>query len=377
MEFIPTRAAGLLHLERYGPRMGRFYAAHRNTDSGPGVAPTTSALSPYLRRRMILESEAVAGAMALNEEGSDKFIQEVFWRTYFKGHLETRPGLWTSYKALVSAGHAQLERNTGLRKVYDQAIAGQTGFECFDDWARELVAANWLHNHTRMWFASIWIFTLGLPWALGADFFMQHLVDGDPASNTLSWRWVAGLHTRGKTYAARAENIRRYTDGRYDPVGLNEDPVALEEDDPPSPQPLPKSAVPPAADVALLLHNDDLHPESLDLGPARVVRVSALLPPPEGFAPAVAAFNSAAMADALSRAAAHFGCPVIDATPGWAGGLPIITPWAPVGPAADAMPAGVARLRRRWDDAVWPRSTKGFFQVKAAIPRLLDDSQFR
>ena len=50
-----------------------------------------------------------------------------------------------------------------------------------------------MHNHVRMWFASIWIFTLNLPWQLGADFFMQHLLDGDPASNTLSWRWVAGI----------------------------------------------------------------------------------------------------------------------------------------------------------------------------------------
>ena len=51
-----------------------------------------------------------------------------------------------------------------------------------------------------MWFASIWIFTLKLPWQLGADFFMQNLLDGDPASNTLSWRWSAGIHTKGKNY---------------------------------------------------------------------------------------------------------------------------------------------------------------------------------
>ena len=372
MNFAPTRAAGLDHLERYAPRMGRFYAAHRNTDSGPGVEPTTSALSPYLRRRMILESEAVAAASALNKEGAEKFIQEVFWRSYFKGHLETRPALWTNYQALVTTGHAQLDRSSGLRKVYDEAITGRTGFECFDDWARELVAQNWLHNHTRMWFASIWIFTLGLPWALGAEFFMHHLIDGDPASNTLSWRWVAGLHTRGKAYAARAENIRRYTDGRYDPAGLNEDPVPLEEADAPSPQPLPKSAQAPAGDVALLLHNDDLHPESLDLGPARIVRIAGLPTPVDGRAPAVTDFEAAAQADALKRAAAHFGCPVIDASPGWAEGLPTITPWAPVGPVADALPPGVLRVRRRWDDAVWPKSTKGFFQVKAAIPGLLD-----
>ena len=61
-----------------------------------------------------------------------------------------------------------------------------TGIEGFDDWARELVDTGYMHNHARMWFASIWIFTLRLPWALGADFFLRHLLDADAASNTLS-----------------------------------------------------------------------------------------------------------------------------------------------------------------------------------------------
>lgn len=128
-----------------------------------------------------------------------------------------------------------------------------------------------------MWFASIWIFTLGLPWALGADFFMRHLIDGDPASNTLSWRWVAGLHTRGKAYAARAENISRYTDGRYNPSGLNESPVALEESETAPVVKLSTALPTPQGKVALLLHLDDLHPESLDLQGMTVSRVGGLL----------------------------------------------------------------------------------------------------
>ena len=62
-----------------------------------------------------------------------------------------------------------------------------------------------------MWFASIWIFTLNLPWELGANFFYKNLLDADPASNTLSWRWVAGLHTEGKFYLARQENIEKFS----------------------------------------------------------------------------------------------------------------------------------------------------------------------
>ena len=83
----------------------------------------------------------------------------------------------------------------------------------------ELRTEGWLHNHTRMWFASIWIFTLRLPWPLGAALFEHHLKDADAASNTLSWRWVAGIQTPGKHYLARAENIARYTNGRFDPRG--------------------------------------------------------------------------------------------------------------------------------------------------------------
>ena len=233
--FTPTRDAALARLAAFTPRMGRPYAAGRNTDYGPAAAPSTSALSPWLRRRMVLEAEAIAAAQEAHAEAAEKFVQEVFWRSYFKGHLETRPGLWADYRRLQAEGHARLAENAGLRRAYTEAVEGRTGIDGFDDWARELVAENWLHNHARMWFASIWIFTLRLPWALGADFFMRHLLDGDPASNTLSWRWVAGLHTRGKAYAARAENIRRYTDGRYAPRGLDEDPAPLVEPEPPAP----------------------------------------------------------------------------------------------------------------------------------------------
>ena len=96
-------------------------------------------------------------------------------------------------------------------------------------WVEELVNENYLHNHTRMWFASIWIFTLNLPWQLGANFFMRHLLDGDSASNTLSWRWVAGLQTIGKHYLATASNISKFTNNVHKPQNLNEDALPLNE----------------------------------------------------------------------------------------------------------------------------------------------------
>ena len=101
------------------------------------------------------------------------------------------------------------------KKNYQNALIGNTGIDCFDFWVNELLEYGYLHNHARMWFASIWIHTLNLPWQLGADFFLKNLLDGDTASNTLSWRWVAGLHTQGKNYIATESNINKYTNNRF------------------------------------------------------------------------------------------------------------------------------------------------------------------
>ena len=98
---------------------------------------------------------------------------------------------------------------------------GKTGIDCFDTWIQELRENNYLHNHSRMWFASIWIFTLGLPWQIGARLFMKHLLDGDASSNTLSWRWVAGMHTNKKPYLASKENIDKYTVNRFRNTPIN------------------------------------------------------------------------------------------------------------------------------------------------------------
>ncbi|WP_084698663.1 FAD-binding domain-containing protein [Muricoccus aerilatus] len=367
-----SRAAALDHLARAIPRTDRAYAEGRNTDRGPEVQPSTTALSPYLRRRLLLEEEVIDTVLAAHASGeAAKFVEEVFWRSYFKGHLETHPSIWTDYHRLVAEGRHRLATQSGLRQVFEDAVAGRTGIEGFDDWASELLHTGWLHNHARMWFASIWIFTLRLPWALGADLFLRHLLDGDPASNTLSWRWVAGLHTRGKPYIARAENIRRYTEGRFLPSGLDENPAPLDEVVPHATLPLPSPDPLPGGEVALLLHLDDLHPESLPLGSARVVRVGGLLAHAPGAAESVRRADEAAMADALVRASARFGCPAELVTEGWSGALPVVTAWAPVGPSAEVLPEGCRRVRRHWDDLVWPSATRGYFQVRKAIPTIL------
>jgi len=265
---VPSRNAALDQLERFVPKAAREYALGRNTDEGPDQRGAVSRLSAYLRYRLITEEEVVAAVLAEHGPTSaEKFVQEVFWRTYWKGWLEMRPAAWSRF----------LDERNRQQHVFPDACAlaaaetGATGIDGFDDWARELVATGYLHNHARMWFASIWIFTLRLPWTLGADFFLRHLLDADAASNTLSWRWVAGLQTVGKTYLATAGNIARFTNGRYSPRGLAREAVALSEVPMESPRVLPE-AEPFDEDTPsmLLVTHEDLHPESVIPGNARI-----------------------------------------------------------------------------------------------------------
>ena len=196
------------------------YSSQRNYDFGPKSRENISNLSKYISHRIINEYDLIREILSeYNLQKVDKFIQEVFWRVYWKGWLEHRPQVWRDF---VDSDPTYSEDE------YKKAINGETGIECFDDWVKELKTENYLHNHTRMWFASIWIFTLNLPWELGARFFMKHLFDGDAASNTLSWRWVAGIQTQGKNYLARESNIRKFTNQRYMNTSLNENALPLE-----------------------------------------------------------------------------------------------------------------------------------------------------
>jgi len=372
----PTRAAGLARLAEFTPRMGEAYASHRNHDSGPGAHHAVSGLSPWLRHRLLIEDEVVAAAQAAHgPKRAEKFVQEVFWRTYWKGWLEQHPAVWRDYRAAVAAALPDAAGEVAA------VAAGRTGIACMDAWARELVETGYLHNHARMWFASIWCFTLRLPWQLGADFFLRHLLDADAASNTLSWRWVAGLQTRGKHYVARAENIARYTGGRFNPAGeLNESPAPLPPGPPESRIALPVQHPPPQGRVALLLHEDDLLAETLPLGSAQVATIGGIGAPevrsPAGCAPMAAAWARGALADGLDRAARHYrvGAETVEDVAAWAqaaGCETVVTPYAPVGWTADRLMGieddlaarGIMlhRVLRNWDRERWPYATGGFF----------------
>ena len=219
MKFEASKAAALNRLNNFVEKNLSEYSKLRNFDFGPENRTNISGLSPYITHGVINEKEVIEKSLSkFSFSKNEKFIQEVLWRTYWKGWLELRPNVWTDYLVELNKIREEYKDNQN----YKNAIDGKTNIECFNYWVTELKENNYLHNHTRMWFASIWIFTLELPWQLGAEFFMQHLYDGDSASNTLGWRWVAGIQTQGKHYLANEWNIKKFTNNRFRNIKLNE-----------------------------------------------------------------------------------------------------------------------------------------------------------
>tara|TARA_B100000214_G_scaffold123110_1_gene87255 strand:+ start:255 stop:1397 length:1143 start_codon:yes stop_codon:yes gene_type:complete len=219
MNFGTSRALAIEKLNKFVEQNLFEYSKLRNFDYGPTNRSNISCLSPYITHGVISELEVIKKSLSkFSFSKNEKFIQEVLWRIYWKGWLELRPNVWTDYLNELKKIREEFKENTN----YKNAIEGNTSIKCFNEWVNELKENNYLHNHTRMWFASIWIFSLELPWQLGAEFFMKHLYDGDAAANTLGWRWVAGIQTQGKNYLAREWNIKKFTNNRFNSIKLNE-----------------------------------------------------------------------------------------------------------------------------------------------------------
>lgn len=392
----------MARLTAFLPSAGPDYASLRNFVAGTARA-SVSGLSPWVQKRLVLEAELVEAARdTWGFRGAEKFIQEAYWRTYWKGWLERRPAAWTRWREAVPRLRDALAGER--RATWEAACAGRTDIACFNAWARELVEAGWLHNHARMWFASIWIFTLRLPWELGAAFFYEHLLDGDAASNTLSWRWVAGLQTAGKTYLARADNIAKYQGADLAPpacrlaaeaIAITEAP--LERIEPPE-RPTEWRRHPASAAglrAGLWLHPEDLVPELGGLADAPVAGVYARWPAGierrAGWSPGVTAWTRAALEDGAARAGIHFGCGTeteagrepVDLATGmlaWArrenlavvlAHEPALGPWRDeiraAAPALEAAGVRVLWIRRAWDARWWPHATRGYFPFWAAV----------
>ncbi len=404
LHWTPTRNAALERLTEFVPRAGRHYASNRNYDLGPEDRSNVSALSPWIRYRALTEEHVAATTLQRHSlHQAEKFVQEVVWRTYWKGWLEHRPAVWHAYLDDLAHLRRAMAEDEALSQRYEDAVAGHTGIACFDFWAGELRDYGWLHNHARMWFASIWIFTLQLPWQLGASFFYDHLLDGDPASNTLSWRWVAGLQTLGKTYTARADNIARYTNGRFDPRGqLAEEAVPLHSNGHPDLQPLRQADRLTASDdlfnqpdtlagrIGFLTHAEDLSP--MDHPDCASALAQAFLAPHHdpSSSPLKRAFVEGLVDDAVQRLSRQTGQKVTrlsspEAVLNWAQAnalTHVVTAFAPIGGTAGQIDQirqcltgnGIKFLisQRQWDHLFYPHAKKGFFQMKSKIPQTLE-----
>jgi deoxyribodipyrimidine photo-lyase len=391
---LPTRHEGLKRLAEFLPSAGSRYAEKRNYDFGPKKHENVSCLSAYTRYRLVSEQE-IAEQVLLhhNFAASDKFISEVCWRTYWKGWLEHRPKVWSTYLDDASVLRALQSYDHNL---YEKAIDARSGIECFDFWVKELKETGYLHNHARMWFASIWVHTLELPWQLGAELFLKYLIDGDPASNTLSWRWVAGLHTKGKSYLASASNIIKYTEQRFNPKSIEFASAPLQVEDstrewqesslPELPSKLAKSV------DAFVIWPDDLSVDSLiDLELAS--HVAIVDPQWESLgvdmSERVLSFRAEARKDTVDRVKKNHGVSVTilrsqSDFSDWLNRSDIRTlawyrPFVGHGLSlserlkASLGSVELTELRRPWDNLFFPLAKRGFFNLKKSIERVFEE----
>ncbi len=391
----------------FAPKASRYAALRNRVEPGH---PHVSRLSPWVRSRLVTTEELVGTLLSTHRFGAvEKLVQELVWRDYWKGWLEWRPGVWLAYQDALR--RVLREGPASVLDRADAVMAGRGGVAVMDRFARELVETGYLHNHARMWWAGYWCHVERLPWVLGADFFYRHLLDADPASNTLGWRWVAGLQTRGKAYLPRRSNLERYGAPEWlsDTRGIErlDDHVVtacpLEAEAPAAR--VRWASLPEVPDVTpgrwgLWVHGEDLTPELSALGrlkPGLIVTVmdARVL---HGHRPSALRLDwmKEGLADARHRAAAHWDCPVLQVEAGAEGfpealarlgsahGLEGWVAMRPsVGPLGDAVEGiehalaraglGMKWCRRRWDEAMWAHAHAGFFPFwEKVAPRLAE-----
>jgi hypothetical protein len=398
-----TRQEALNHLHAFLPTLPSYGAARNQVQQSHG---NVSRLSASIRFRTLLEDEVIETTLEHHAfQSVEKWLQEVCWRRYWKGWLAEHPEIWTRWRRNVRTLHEELSPERLARA--EAVMAGKSGVACMDAMARELIATGYLHNHARMWWASFWIHVERLPWELGADFFFRHLLDADPASNTLSWRWVAGLQTAGKAYLVRLSNIEKYAphyltenpagrellaDDAVSAVFLREDAVVKNPH-----QPVPITVIQPVGRFGIWVHPDDLTPEIGPLAELRPTSIAACWSERvyrETYRLSeqrIIALRTV-LGDGLARAAGHFECPSLTlngddpvaAVCAWAveQQLAQVIGFAPmVGPVQDMIPRlkeGLGKLgipltlvRRPSDATAFSFASAGFFPFWQQMRRQL------
>ena len=376
MNFEASRAKAIDKLNNFVEKNLSDYSRLRNFDFGPDKRDNVSCLSPYVTHGILNEIEIIKKSLAkFSFSKNEKFIQEVLWRTYWKGWLELRPNVWTDYLVSLNNIREKFRDN----KEYLNAIEGNTNIECFNEWVKELKENNYLHNHTRMWFASIWIFTLDLPWQLGAEFFMQHLYDGDAASNTLGWRWVAGVQTQGKHYLASEWNIKKFTNNRFNNIKLNENaPPKVSE----KTYSIVKQNFANPQDIDqnnLLVFENNLSLETTDFKNNKFKKVYLVSNKNENrsikLSEKVIKFKSHLTKDQEQRLKDQsIDCEIIDVSEVKKIGENIISLYPTVGENLDYLNSNNIKLNflyRKLDQYSWQYCNKGFFNFKNYIPKII------
>ena len=376
MNFEASRAKAIDKLNHFVEKNLLDYSKLRNFDFGPDKRDNVSCLSPYVTHGVLNEIEIIKKSLAkFSFSKNEKFIQEVLWRTYWKGWLELRPNVWTDYLVSLSSIREKFLDN----KEYLNAMEGNTNIECFNEWVKELKENNYLHNHTRMWFASIWIFTLDLPWQLGAEFFMQHLYDGDAASNTLGWRWVAGIQTQGKHYLASEWNIKKFTNNRFNNIKLNENaPPKVSE----KTYSIVKQNFANPQDIDqnnLLVFENNLSLETTDFKNNKFKKVYLVSNKNENrsikLSEKVIKFKSHLIKDQEQRLKDQsIDCEIVDVSEVKKIGENIISLYPTVGENLDYLNSNNIKLNflyRKLDQYSWQYCNKGFFNFKNYIPKII------
>jgi deoxyribodipyrimidine photo-lyase len=204
----PIRGGRLAALDALAAINPGLYARTRNHLDG-----AVSRLSMYIRHGVLSLPEVMRAALARVARPNDayKFVQELAWRDYWQRlYHQLGEGIWRDREPYKTGYHPEDYR----AELPPDAAGGASGLACMDAFVHELKATGYLHNHARMWFAAWVVHWLRVRWQAGARFFLEHLLDGDPASNNLSWQWVASTFSH-KPYFFNRENLERYTGGRY------------------------------------------------------------------------------------------------------------------------------------------------------------------
>ena len=164
-------------------------------------------LSPYFRHGSITLPEAFEDIKKRFGADAEKLLFELAWRDYWRRvwYAEGDAIFSEMEPPKVAISHAPLN---------DFVLQGKTGLPCMDGFIDDLLRTGYVHNHGRMWLASYIVHHLKMDWRQAADWFAAHLLDGDSASNHLSWQWVTSTFS-SKPYFFNKENLSRYTGDKY------------------------------------------------------------------------------------------------------------------------------------------------------------------